>query len=182
MDATTKSRLNEARTVAIDLLQKMETSDLPIERHLLQAKRCARLIRDTDAQTWLDLEITGYQNGFHMRTLGNCLKYAQAGGRITKKDKYYLTSLPRLEAACAADRQRVENASAKPSTATAENYLVAAATTKMLQDQIAALNAVKETYLNNNLRHGVRSLILRFEETYDIRDIPTRRLYINSTL
>lgn len=64
MNTTTKSRLNEARIVATDLLQKMETSDLPIERNLLQAKRLARLLRDTDAQTWLDLEISGYQNGF----------------------------------------------------------------------------------------------------------------------
>lgn len=149
MSTTTGSRLNEASTVATDLLQKMETSDLPIEHHLLQAKRLARLLRDTDAQTWLDLEISGYQDGFDARTLGNCLQYALAAGRIAKEGRYYLTSLPRLEAACAADRQRVENASPKPSTGTAENYLVAGATTQMLKDQIAALNAVKETYLNN---------------------------------
>lgn len=149
MSTTTRSRLNEARTTATDLLQKMETSDLPIERHLLQAKRLARLIRDTDAQTWLDLEISGYQEGFDARTLGNCLQYAQAAGRITKDGEYYLTSLPRLEAACAADRQRVENANPKPITGTAENYVVAGATTKMMHDQIAALNAVKEAFLKN---------------------------------
>lgn len=69
-----------------------------------------------------------------------------------------------MEAACAADRQRVENASAKPSTETAENYLVAGATAKMLQDQIAVLNTVKETYLNNvalfsSLKAGVHSYV-----------------------
>ncbi|MFH0782410.1 MAG: hypothetical protein V2B20_10740 [Pseudomonadota bacterium] len=146
---TTKSRLTEARTVATDLLQKIETSDLPIERHLLQAKRLARLLRDTDAQKWLDLEISGYQEGFDTRTLGDCFQYAKAAGRITKDSKYFLTSLPRLEAACAADRQRVENAGSKPNIGTAENFLVARATTQMLQDQISALGAVKESYLNN---------------------------------
>ncbi len=149
MSDNTRSRLSEARSVADDLLQKMETTELPIERHLLQAKRLARLIRDTDAQTWLDLEIAGYKEGFNVTTLGNCLRYARAAGRITKDGKYYLTSLPRLEAACAADRQRVEGAIPKAPTGTAENYLVAAATTKMLDDQIAALNAIKETYLKN---------------------------------
>jgi hypothetical protein len=78
------SRLTEARSVANDLLQKMETADLPIERHLLQAKRLARLLRDTDAQTWLDLGISGYKAGFVFTTLGNCLLYAQAAGRVTK--------------------------------------------------------------------------------------------------
>jgi hypothetical protein len=149
MNNSTTSRLSETRTVASDLLQKIETSDLPIERHLSQAKRLARLLRDTDAQTWLDLEISGYKEGFNEQNLGNCRQYAKAAGRITKEGKYYLTSLPRLEAACAADRQRVENASPKPSTGTAENYLVAGATTQMLHDQIAVLNSVKEAYLKN---------------------------------
>jgi len=149
MNNSKTSKLIEARTVATDLLQKMETSDFPIERNLLQAKRLARLLRDTDAQTWLDLEISGYQDDFNMLSLGNCLQYAKAAGRIDKKSNFYLTSLPRLEAACAADRQRVENLSPKPSTGTAENYVVAGATTQMLRDQIIAFNMVKEVYLKN---------------------------------
>jgi len=149
MSNNTGSRLTEARSVANDLLQKMETTELPIERHLLQAKRLARLLRDSDAQTWLVLEIRGYKDGFESKTLGNCLRYAQAAGRITKEGRYYLTSLPRLEAACAADRQRVESATPKATTETAENYLVASATTQMLHDQIEALNTVKEAYLKN---------------------------------
>jgi len=149
MSNNTGSRLAEAKSVANDLLQKMETTDLSIERHLLQAKRLARLLRDSDAQTWLDLEISGYKEGFDAKTLGNCLRYAQAAGRVSKDGKYYLTSLPRLEAACDADRQRVENATPKASTGTAENFVVANATIKMLHSQIAALNSVKEAYLNN---------------------------------
>ncbi len=143
------SRLSEARAVANDLLQKIETTNLPIERHLFQAKRLARLIRDTDAQIWLDLEIAGYKNGFNVKSLGNCLRYAEASGRVTSDGKYYLTSLPRLEADCAADNQRVDGATPKAPTGTAENYVVAAATTKMISDQFAALNAIKEVYLKH---------------------------------
>jgi len=127
----------------------METADLPIERHLLQAKRLARLLRDSDAQAWLDLEISGYKEGFSSEDLGNCLRYAQAAGRVMVDGKYYLTSLPRLEAACAADRLRVEDATPKAPAGTAENYLVAEATTKMLHNQIKALSTVKDAYLKN---------------------------------
>ncbi|MCF7816249.1 MAG: hypothetical protein K9M54_00065 [Kiritimatiellales bacterium] len=143
------SRLNEAREVANQLLNCMEMQDLPVDRYLLQAKRLARLLRDSDAQTWLDLESRGYPNNFIFSSLGNCLHYVHASGRITDESKYYLTSLPRLEAECATDKHRVENTTPKASTGTAENYLVAGATTKMYQDQIAALNTIKSSYLKN---------------------------------
>lgn len=144
-----KSRITEAREVASSLLSFMETADLPVERHLLQAKRLARLLRDTDAQTWLDLEIGGYTDGFNTSSLGDCLRYATAAGRVTPDNKYYLTSLPRLEAECAADKHRVESAVPQAGTGTAENYIVAGATSKMFTDQIKALNAVKKVYLQN---------------------------------
>jgi len=147
--STTQSRLTEARRVATELLQKMETTDLPVERHLLQAKRLARLLRDGDAQTWLDLEIRGYPSGLNFSTLGDCLKYAKAAGRITEDDKYYTSSLPRLEAACASDKHRVENAGVKPSTDTAKDFLVARATIEMFNTQLGILNSVKNSYLEN---------------------------------
>lgn len=145
----TKSRIAEAREVASHLLNSMETADLPVERHLLQAKRLARLLRDTDAQTWLDLEIRGYTDGLNIGALGDCLKYARGAGRITPDNKYYLNSLPCLEAECSSDKHRVESAVPKAGTGTAENYLVAGATSKMFTDQIKALNAVKNIYLKN---------------------------------
>jgi len=57
-----------------------------------------------------------------------------------------VTSLPRLEAACAADKQLVESATPRTPTGTADNYLVAQATQQMLLEQIKTLNAIKETY------------------------------------
>jgi hypothetical protein len=146
MDGTA-SRRGDARAAASDLLKKMETDDLPIDRLLLQAKRVARLLRDTDAQVWLDLEIGGYPDAFDPATLGNCLQYARAAGRITSDGTCWPTSLPRLEAACTAERQRVESASPKPSTTAAKDYVAAGATTKMFADQMTAFSLVKDSYL-----------------------------------
>ncbi len=143
------SRLIEARELASLLLFTMETATLPVERYLMRAKRLARVLRDTDAQIWLDFEISGYPQGMNFSDLGNCLCYAQAAGRVTQDSKYFLTSLPRLEAECAADKHRVESAVPKASEGTADNFTVARATTKMFRDQISALNVVKKTYLQN---------------------------------
>jgi len=148
MSDPTKSRLIEARTVAIDLLEKMETSELPIERHLMQAKRLARLLRDTDARQWLDYEIAGYPSSLDSSTLGHCLQYAKSCGRITADDKYYTSSLPELEASCEADRKRVEGAIPKPITETAADYLVAGATSQMYTNQLNALLKIKQSYLS----------------------------------
>lgn len=41
----------------------MEMEDLAVERYLMLAKRLARLMRDADAQAWLDLEMRGYPDG-----------------------------------------------------------------------------------------------------------------------
>ena len=144
-----KSRLWEAREVASQLLDDMETQEHPVERHLMRAKRIARLLRDTDSQTWLDLESRGYPKDFSISKLGNCLKYAKAGGRVTEDSKYYLISLPSLEAECLSDKNRVEKAIPMASSGTAENFLVSAATSKMYEDQIQAINKVKKVYLQN---------------------------------
>ncbi len=138
MNDGTYSRLNEARAVAKGLLDKMETNSLPIEACLLQAKRLARLIRDTDAQTWLDLEIRGYPKKFDYKCLGNCLPYAKAGGRITEGGTYYSHSLPWFEAACAADKGILEKADIKPSAGT---------TYRMNLEHIEIVNDTKRNYL-----------------------------------
>lgn len=149
MNTAQHSRMSEARSVATELLRQIETEDLPVERVLFQAKRLARLMRDGDAQTWLDLETRGYPDKFDTSILGSCLQYATAGGRITSEGKYYLPSLPRLEADCASERGRVENANVTKATGTAANYLVADATIKMLHDQIEAFAVLKKLYLDN---------------------------------
>jgi hypothetical protein len=42
------------------LLDELELGAAPIMNSLLKAKRLARLMRDEDAGTWLDLEARGY--------------------------------------------------------------------------------------------------------------------------
>jgi hypothetical protein len=53
---------DEARGLVKDLLDSLETRSEPISQCLLKAKRLARLLRDCDAQTWLDLEFKGILN------------------------------------------------------------------------------------------------------------------------
>ncbi|HCL3359828.1 TPA: hypothetical protein N2A54_000015 [Pseudomonas aeruginosa] len=74
------SRVDEARRVAIELLDNLEGSPSKIDTVLMKAKRLSRLMRDPDAQNWLDLETRGYPDNFVFSELGTCLKYAAAGG------------------------------------------------------------------------------------------------------
>lgn len=142
------TRLDQARTVALQLLDEMETEEYPVERHLLKAKRLARLLRDTDAQTWLDLEIRGYPTDFRFDELGNCRRYAEAGGRITANGKYYRISLPELEARCQTDRASLDkSAGIKQSPTGARDYTAAGATVKLIADQLKMLNDIRTAYL-----------------------------------
>ncbi len=149
MSSSGTSRLCEARAVAIDLLQKMETSDLPIERHLLQASRLARLLRDSEAQTWLEMETSGYKSGLDLKALGTCLRYAQTAGRVTSDRKYFLTSLPRLEAECAANKQCFEKALPQTAGTAAQDFVAARATSELRMRQSAYIGAMQGVYLNN---------------------------------
>ena len=92
-------RIDEARKVSESLLDDLENSKVLIDSVLMKAKRLARLMRDTDAQIWLDFETKGYPKEFSFSELGNCLKYAESGGRVdTKTSKYWVKSLPEIEA------------------------------------------------------------------------------------
>jgi hypothetical protein len=93
------SRVTEAREVAQALLDELELGTSPIINSIMKGNRLARLLRDTDAATWLDLEARGYPLGFVFSVLGSCEKYARAGGRILPDNNYYPPSLPQYEAA-----------------------------------------------------------------------------------
>jgi hypothetical protein len=92
-----KSRVDDAREVARVLLDELELGQAPILNSLMKAKRLARLIRDSDAEVWLDLETKGYPKEFNVSLLGSCRKYAIRGGRVTEDGKYWLGSLPEFE-------------------------------------------------------------------------------------
>ena len=80
------ARIDEARRVALALLNDLEGSSFPIDAILMKAKRLARLMRDFDAQLWLDSETRGYPDGYNSSKLGTCQKYAVSGGRVLIED------------------------------------------------------------------------------------------------
>ena len=143
------SRLDEARKVAQDLLDSLESSQLSIEASLMKAKRLARLMRDTDAQVWLDLETRGYpsSDNFNFSQLGTCIKYAIAGGRVTPDGKYYVPSLPQIEARCKSDEAMIQalRSSRLPATK-AKDFLEKSATEALLTTHIKLQVQQKEAF------------------------------------
>ena len=70
------SRLDQARVTARELVEALE-ADEPIAKCLMKAQRLARLLRDTEAQTWLTYEASGYPaTGDAENEIGWCGKYA----------------------------------------------------------------------------------------------------------
>ncbi|RKF36178.1 hypothetical protein BCY88_36645 [Paraburkholderia fungorum] len=149
--ADQKSALDAARATAIQLLDAMETEDLPVERYLMLAKRLARLMRDNDGQTWLGLETTGYPSSFDISKLGDSALYATRVGRITPDgQQYYTASLPQLEGEYFAQKIRLESAAPKAATGSAQDFLVANATQRMFNNQSVAFNELKEAYVKTS--------------------------------
>jgi hypothetical protein len=91
------SNLKEAKILADEILQAFETSSSTISELLMKTMRLARLMNDTDAEKWLDLEIRGYPSKFHFSCLGTCARYNMGARLNTETDKYWTESLPKLE-------------------------------------------------------------------------------------
>ncbi|ALP62369.1 hypothetical protein [Paraburkholderia caribensis] len=148
MDNTTpSSALHEARATASKLLDLMETQVLPVEQYLMLAKRLARLVRDTDAQLWFDLEMRGYPDKFHAAQLGDCAGYAKGAGRLTDDGQYYFASLPKLEADLAAQKARLDAAVPKATGSSAVDFSAANATKKLYEMQLSKHGSLKGTYI-----------------------------------
>ncbi|WP_103668086.1 hypothetical protein [Pseudanabaena sp. BC1403] len=140
------SRIDEARSTVRELLNEMESQNLPVEKYLMKAKKLARLLRDSDAQKWLDCELKGYPDNYF--NLGTCKKYAESAGRLTD-DKYYKESLPVLEAKYKADEATLLNTNANQPSPIAENFLAARATEQLMATQAKLLNNMKTSYQQN---------------------------------
>jgi len=144
------SRIDEARKVARELLDSLETSQSPIETSLMKAKRLARLMRDTDAQAWLDLEARGYPENFHFAQIGTCQKYAIAGGRITTDGKYYFISLPELEAKRKADEAHIDALRlSRPADTKAKDFIEMRATRELLSTQVQLQAEQKKAFAHS---------------------------------
>lgn len=156
------SRSTEAKSVARSLLDDLEASSSGAASVLMKAKRLARLMRDGDAQTWLDLETMGYPSGFSFATLGTCRRYAQSGGRLNPTtNKYWTQSLPELEAHLEADEAILDSVRASPGPAVrAKDYVEKGATEALMATHLKVQKNHRETHAaNKKLYSGLRSAI-----------------------
>jgi hypothetical protein len=136
----------------------------------MKAKRLARLMRDSDAQLWLDLETRGYPDGFAFSSLGTCRKYAISGNRFNPEaGNYYHQSLPTIEANVISDAAMVDafRSDVSPNT-TVENYLAAGATKALMATRLEVQNARRKAYgLSAGLFSALKSGIHGFAtDTY----------------
>ncbi len=130
------------------LLNDLETVTVKTEGILMKAKRLARLMRDGDAQRWLEYEMSGYpKEHFNPASLGTCEKYAKQSGRIDAEGKYYIPSLPQLEAITEGDKAR-SNALNQPTDQPliVENFTVKRATEEFLANRASQQFTARKTY------------------------------------
>jgi hypothetical protein len=125
-------RLAQARATARELVEQLELGNMPIAQSLSKAQRLARLMRDTDAQQWLDLETRGYPAEFDAGKVGNCAKYVYRfiGGETSS---IFRTSLPQLEAQMHASVQVLAKLNAPSLSAPAANFTEAKATQELMR-------------------------------------------------
>ncbi|HEU4411744.1 MAG TPA: hypothetical protein VFS43_41255 [Polyangiaceae bacterium] len=127
---SSNSRVETALTAARALVNALEVEDVPIEKCLMMAARLARLLRDSDAQTWIDLELRGYPPQTKPSQLGTCAKYAN---RWFPNGDVFTPSLPSLEATKIASAAYIEKLQGPTVNVPTENYLAAGATEQVLK-------------------------------------------------
>ena len=86
MEDLRSSNLKTARELSDVILGDIEINQVPISQILMKTKRLARLLHDSDAQKWIDYELTGYPPVFDPAELGTCRKYF-TGDRPVLRDE-----------------------------------------------------------------------------------------------
>lgn len=141
-----ETRRAEALIAARELVEVLENNE-SIDRCLMKAQRLARMLRDTDAQLWLDYETRGYPKEFSLSLLGNSQKYAWRW--LKASNTILTTSLPEMEAKVHATETVLNKLQAPNITTTAANYLESGATQavigKLTQQIITAKNSYTTT-------------------------------------
>ncbi|MCX6683607.1 MAG: hypothetical protein NTZ37_02605 [Methanoregula sp.] len=100
MDDYQNSHLGVAKELSNVILVDLEINQLPISQSLMKIKRLARLLRDSDAQKWLDYEIMGYPTVFDPEELGSCKKYYISDRPVIRDERTHKShpiGLPHLE-------------------------------------------------------------------------------------
>src|SRR5512138_2783550 len=87
MEDTRNSGLGMAKELSDVILMDLEISQLPVSQILMKTKRLARLLHDSDAQKWLDYELTGYPPVFDPAELGTCRKYYTSDRPVMRDER-----------------------------------------------------------------------------------------------
>lgn len=143
-----KNRIDEARRICEALLDDLENSTSSVDAILMRAKRLARLMRDSDAQYWLDLETKGYPSEFSFSSLGSCKDYAVSGGRVDlETSKYYTQSLPEIEANTESEEALLNSlGTARAPTTKVKDFLEKNATEALMATQVELQQRQKKNY------------------------------------
>lgn len=172
------TRLAEARNVAATLLEELEASTSSVDAILMRAKRLARLMRDSDAQIWLDYETKGYPESFRFSEIGTCQKYAKASGRFdVVGSQYYPQSLPKLEADAAGEELLISTLKPVGSASTiAKDFLEKSATEALMVTQLKLQNAQKDNFsraksLFSAMKSGIHSYVTDVYLAIELGDI-----------
>jgi hypothetical protein len=137
----TESRYEQACVAAAELLTKLESSSITSEQLLLGAKRVARLLRDQDAQLWLDRELRGYMKDDPALS-GKSLSYVRAPGRC-RGSRFVTASLPALESEVASRQTQLGRISPPPTIPADQNGLARMEDrASVLQDEIAVRQSI----------------------------------------
>jgi hypothetical protein len=140
---TRGNRRRDASKAARELVEALE-SNAPIDTCLMKAQRLARMLRDSDAQLWLDCETRGYSPDFQLSRLGTSQKYAW---RFISETKSVLTtSLPEMEARVRAAEVVLNKMQAPTISTTAANYLESGATNAVIASVANQIAAARDRY------------------------------------
>ena len=143
------TRISEARAVAGSLLDDLETSSSSVDKILMRAKRLARLMRDADAQLWLDYETKGYPKDFDFNELGSCEAYAISSGRFDEvAGTYRIQSLSQIEANVYGAQSSLDSFS-PGAVGAVKDFVEKNATEQLLGNQIKLHKVIKDNYSNN---------------------------------
>lgn len=171
------SRTEEAKSIAKLLLDDLELANSSAERILMKAIRLARLMRDNDAQAWLQLEATGYPDGFDFSSLGTCQKYAQSGSRFEADGKYWPASLPEIEAYLETDKAILDSIRSTPNPSpTAKDYSEKTATQALMTSHLQVQNGQRKRHAHNkklytSLRSSVHSYVTDIFIALELGDV-----------
>jgi hypothetical protein len=100
MEDYQNSHLEVAKELSNVILVDLEINQVPISQSLMKCKRLARILRDSDAQKWLDYEIMGYPVVFDPDELGSCKKYYISDRPVIRDErthKPHAIGLPHIE-------------------------------------------------------------------------------------